>query len=193
MVALLEETAQQLKSAWESHLRAPDYYPMNAEIVLAETKAKLRGEPEVVQQGPIKLPSPPQPPQSFSDLLDEKLIESVYEDQNSGSYADALKQAGSEDDEKAWLAFRKILKAIEGAYASYLYGYQGTPTPKVHFLHRNLLEVADLAGLSDLTHEGLLEFFDDLCPCGKQHNLDALRKLRKRLSNKTHSLAEDDF
>lgn len=56
------------------------------------------------------------------------------------------------------------------------------PKPKVNFLHRELLAIAESLKLNELTTEGLAEFLDDLCPCGKTHNGEAIRKLTKRVS-----------
>ena len=36
--------------------------------------------------------------------------------------------------------------------------------------------------MDDLTSEGFVEFFDDLCPCGKKHQADAIRKLGQRIA-----------
>jgi hypothetical protein len=179
-VGALEEAAKEFRLSWEADTKSPEYYPLHTEIAFGETKARLRGEPQV--QGPIKLPPPAPPPRCLSELLKEKTIKAVYEDQNNGSYEDALKIAGGED-EKAHLTFRKLLRAIEAAYEIRAYGWEAIPIPRVHFLHRNLLEIAALVQLNDLTHQGLVEFFDDVCPCGEKHNAEAIRKLRKRLAN----------
>jgi len=125
------------------------------------------------------LPKPPPPPTSLSELLDENVIKSLYEDQNNGSYEDALKIAWG-NDKKAYRTFRKLLRAMESAYEISSYGWQAIPKPKVQFLHRNLLDIAALAELNELTHQGLAEFLDDVCPCGERHSAEAIRKLRTR-------------
>jgi hypothetical protein len=53
---------------------------------------------------------------------------------------------------------------------------------RVHFLPRELLDIVKLLKLNDLTSEGLVDFFDDLCPCGKKHHAEAIRKLGKRIA-----------
>ena len=107
------------------------------------------------------------------------MIEVIYESQNTDTYVGALKQASQGNRSK----FRKILRAAGKAYIMHQVGEHAGPPPKVHFLHRGLLEIAKLAGLAYLKDEGILEFLDDLCPCGKSHRPDAIRKLRKRLGN----------
>jgi hypothetical protein len=42
------------------------------------------------------------------------------------------------------------------------------------------LELVKLADLNALTHPGIVEFLDDLCPCGENHTQEAVRKLRTR-------------
>jgi hypothetical protein len=185
-VEVLEKAARELKSAWKADMRSPDKYPIWTDIVFTETEARLRGEPP--KHGPVELPPrasrPAPPPRRLSELLNEQTVKIVYEQQNNGSYEDALKiaAAGPERNGKAYSTFRKLLRAIEAAYGiDYCSsGIETIPTPKVHFLHRGLLDIADLARVNDLTHGGIVEFLDDLCPCGKRHTAEAIRKLRRR-------------
>ena len=176
-LGVLEEAAEVLEWVWKLDKEYPGSYPMNTDLVLGETKERLRGQSHArtVHEVP-----PPQPlPQSLSELLCEKTISAVYELQNKGTYKEALKQAalGFENGASTW---RKIWLAVNTAYLIDHLGVEFVPKPRIHFLHRSLLEVANLAQLSDLTHEGIAEFFDDLCPCGKGHKPDAIRKLRRR-------------
>src|SRR5262249_18729108 len=106
-------------------------------------------------------------------------IRAVYEQQNDGTYQEALKLAAFVDG-KASSAWRKILHAVDAAYLIDRYGDQAAPKPRVQFLHRELLKIAALADLNDLSHQGIVEFLDDLCPCGERHTAEAIRKLRKR-------------
>lgn len=152
-----------------------------------EIEQQLQAQPKV--QKSFKLPPPPPPPKRLSELVDEKTIRTVYEQQNAGTYREALKLAAS-GDRKASLAWRKILHAVEAAYFINHYGDDAAPKPRVHFLHRELLEIADATDLKELTHQGFAEFLDDVCPCDKNHKTDAIRKLRKRWS-RTHPRAND--
>ena len=131
------------------------------------------------------------PPETFSELVDDKVIAAVYEDQNDGSYKDALRKAAKPFGEgsKAW---RKIMRAMDAAYAVNYFGLEFAPKPRVHFLHRNLLTLVDSPHLRDLTLRGVVEFIDDLCPCGKRHNLDAIRKLKRRAARRAGVAAGND-
>jgi len=180
--SVLDNAAARLAWAWKVDMKYPRSFPMNTSYAFCEIdewikECKRRGEPRVERKG-LPIPSS-RPPRRFSDLLDDRVIRAVFEDQNAGSYSAALKLAAS-GDKAAHRTFRKILKAVAPAYLICHFGDDAAPKPRVHFLHRSLLELATSLDLSDLTHDGIVEFLDDLCPCGKRHTADAIRKLRKR-------------
>jgi hypothetical protein len=179
---VLEDAAARLEQAWEWDKKHPRSFPVNTNYAFYEIKEWIEGcqrgeQPEVKRTG-LRLPRW-RPPRRFSDLVDDGVIRAVFEDQTVGSYDDALKRAAS-GDKSAHRTFRKILNAVEPAYLISHFGDDAAPKPRVHFLHRNLLEIAALLLPSDLTSEGIVEFLDDLCPCGREHKPDAIRKLRKR-------------
>jgi hypothetical protein len=174
---VLEEGAKGLQWAWRLDRKSPKRFPVNTWYLFIQIDEQLRNAP-VARTG-IKIPPPPPPPEELSDLLKERTIKAAYQDQHDGSYEDALKQAARGQDE-GYLAWRKIMRALDLAYVIIYQGLDFAPAPRVHFLHRKLLEVADSEHLCDLNFEGIAEFFDDVCPCGKKHQPDAIRKLRKR-------------
>ena len=47
--------------------------------------------------------------------------------------------------------------------------------------HRDLLQILFSFGGENLTSEELADCFEDYCPCGKEHDADALKKQRARL------------
>jgi hypothetical protein len=112
-------------------------------------------------------------------LLDEKIMRAIYEDQHSDNYDAAIRLASSKQ-RGATKAFPKLLQAAEAAYLVDTFGLHVMRPPRIHFLHRGFLDIAELLGVDDLTNRGLEEFFEDLCPCKKKHNAEAIRKLRKR-------------
>jgi hypothetical protein len=169
---MLEQAAERLAWAWTCDEKDPTSYPVNTEYAFAEIKEQLRGE--VRRRAKLSVPTPPR---TLFDLIDERTIKAVYEDQNEGSYEKALQQAAGFRGSRAW---RKIWRAIDAAYSIGHYGIDSAPRPKVQFLHRNLLEIVESEQLVGLTLEGIVEFFDDTCPCGKGHKLDTIRKLIQR-------------
>ncbi len=180
MIGVLDDAVARLRWAWDQDLKHPKSYPVNTSYAFGEIGQWVR-ETQSDSAGERKTGKVPRfrPPRRFSDLVDDRTLKALYEEQNSGSYFEALKCAASAD-KSAHFVFHKILKLVEPAYVIGHFGDGLAPKPRVHFLHRNLLEIADLIHLSVLTHKGIIEFLDDLCPCGKVHRTDAIRKLRKR-------------
>jgi hypothetical protein len=178
----LDGAAGTLAWTWKMDIKSPKSYPLNTDYAFCQIKERIRDgqHPSLppTERMRSKLPPPPPPPKRLSELIHERTIRAVYEDQNAGRYGDALKLAARQN----YPAFRRILNAIGQAYLIDYFGPDAAPRPRVHFLHRNLLEIADLLGLSDLKHDGIVEFLDDMCPCRKTHQPDAIRKLRKRLA-----------
>jgi hypothetical protein len=187
---VLEDSAKRLKWAWAFDKKDPKLFPINTDYVFAEIEEQLskasQGKSRIRPQ-PRRLPTLSRPPKSFSALVDEKTIKAVYEQQNNGSYEGALKLAAS-GERKGTSAWRKIWLAANDAYLIRFYGIEFIPRPRVQFLHRRLLEIADATGsneladegINKLTHAGIAEFLDDLCPCGKKHKAETIRKLRRR-------------
>lgn len=183
---VLEESAQRLKWAWETDKKYPKSYPSNTDCEFAEINRQLTkgsGGKSRTLQDTGQVPPSPSLPKRLSELVHEKTIKTVYEQQNDGSYQGALKSAAS-GDEAAW---RKILRAVSAAYLVDRLSPELAPKPQIHFLHRELLDIANLTGLSEITHQGIVEFLDDLCPCGKRHQPEAIRKLRKRWTGSGHA------
>jgi hypothetical protein len=179
VVAVLEKTAKRLELSWEWDKQHPRSYPINTDHVLSETKAQLK-TPSQTKRGRQKwLPVPAGPAKSVCDLIDERTVRTLYEQQHAGSYCRALRQA-SEGFGRGFQAWKKIANCLTGAYRIDYWGVEFAPKPKIHFLHRELLEIAELLELDQLTKEGLARFFDDICPCERKHNPEAIRKLGKR-------------
>lgn len=179
---LLEESAEILAWAWSLDRKNPTFFPANTGANLHWIRNKIRqyqqrNEPKLTHE-PLELRRA-RIPRSLSDLVDEQTIRAVYEHQNDETYDEALKVAKS-GNRIGTRSFQKILNAVARAYRIVHFGEEAAPKPRIHYLHRSLLDLADLVGLSILTHEGIAEFFDDICPCGRDHGPDAVRKLRNR-------------
>ena len=181
--SVLDDAAALLEWAWGLDIKNPKSFPVDTDRVFYEVRGRIeecqrRRLPEITSK-PFRLPKF-RPPKQFSDLIDEKLVKFAYENQNADSYQEALRLAIS-GDRLAGLAFRKIHNAVKIAFLMAHFSEDIAPKPRVHFLHRNLLEISDLVDeLRDMTPAGIVEFLDDLCPCGKEHTPEAIRKLRQR-------------
>ena len=138
---VLEDSAKRLKWAWAFDKKDPKLFPINTDYVFAEIEEQLSKDSQ--DESPIK----PRPrkllvlPKSFSELMDEKTIKAVYEQQNGGSYECARKLAAS-GGRKGTSAWRKIWLAANEAYLIRFYGIEFIPRPRVQFLHRRLLDIA---------------------------------------------------
>lgn len=177
VVGILERAAERLNWAWAIDEKYPKSYPINTSHAFGEIEREIRHRGEARKLH--KLPPPAPPPETLGDLLSESTIRTIYEDQNEGTYKDALRRAADFGGGRYW---RKIRRAVDAAYLADYYGVEFAPRPRVHFLHRNLLKLADASGLRGLTREGLRGFFDELCPCGRRHTTEAIRKLIGRRS-----------
>jgi len=187
---VIDEGAEALAWAWKTDMRDPKSYPMNTSAIFSELVERMEqirnGDMPQSRQGPIDLSRYRfSPPNRFSELINEKTIKAIYEDQNADSYQDALQRAALGDER----AFRKIMRAIDLAFFTNLAGWP--PKPRNQFLHRNLLKFGELAGVGDLTPEGMVEFFDDVCPCGEKHKNDAIRKLKKRRERQLGTIPDE--
>ena len=187
LLRVLMDASETLKWTWNTDKKNPKQFPMNTDYALHELKGAIkqaiRGNTSNARKTNFRLPPPPPPPSRLAELVSEGTIQTVYEQQNNGNYRDALKEAAA-CTEAGSLVWRKIWRAIDAAYQIDRCSPALAPKPKVHFLHRNLLEIAKMSGVGDLSHSGMVEFLDDTCPCGKAHKTDALRKLGDRLFGK---------
>jgi len=178
---VLEDAAERLSWAWNVDKERPEKFPVNTWYQFVQIEEQLENKTPV-RKG-IKVPPPPPPPKKLSDLVDDSVIKAAYEDQNDGRYEDALIEARG-GFEAGYRAMRKVTRALDLAYLVIYQGIEQAPKPRVHFLHRSLLQIAESRHLRDLTQQGIVEFFDDVCPCGVKHSPDAIRKLRKRAGSR---------
>ena len=187
---ILEGVATSLERAWTLDRKSPKNFPINTWWLFVQIEEELKNKPS--EGVGIKVRTP-LIPEKLSDLIAEPTVKGAYEDHNEGSYEDALKLAAVGYDE-GYAAWRKIWRALDVAYMTLHYSIDSAPMPRVHFLHRRLFEIADSKHLRGQSLEGIVEFFDDTCPCGKTHNPDALRKLKKRISKSAppNEIPEED-
>jgi hypothetical protein len=179
-VALLWEAKKKLKDAWGWDLQDPKRYPINTSYELAQLRASLTLQ---VRTRRVKIVGHLMKPRKLADLVPEKLIKTTWEEQNRGTYLDALKRAAVIDFKKhkeSWKVFQGIVRATETAFLVNFLGHEVLPKPKVSILHRGLNQIARDVGLQGLTGSGFAELLDDLCPCEIRNHEGAVRKLWRR-------------
>jgi hypothetical protein len=149
---LLEEAIPELEWAWRKDRRGRGKsYPLHTDYFFGELKMRLR-ELSTLQESPKLRLQRRRPPRQLADLISDKTVMGVYEEQNEGSYENALRQAalGFGGGHRAW---SKIRRAIDWAYEIDYLGVEAAPKPRLHFLHRNLFEIAELVEINDLKHQ----------------------------------------
>src|SRR5438094_10490745 len=92
VVEVLEETAERLKISWEWDMQHPKSYPVNTDYALRETETDLRPPPRA-QRGAKGLPAPAPRAKSVYELIDERTIRTLYEQEHAGSLRRAFNQA----------------------------------------------------------------------------------------------------
>lgn len=60
------------------------------------------------------------------------------------------------------------------------HGYETLPKPRGNWLHRQILDVLTAAG--KFSDRDMAKLFDYFCPCGTEHNREAMKKFRWRLA-----------
>jgi hypothetical protein len=179
-VTLLWVAKKRLKAAWKWDQQDPMRYPINTSYALSEVRASLSMR---VRSHRVKMLGLPKKPRKLADLAPEKLIKTIWEDQNRGTYQDALRRAALVEFKKhkeSWKVFQGIVRAMETAYLVNYLGYEVLQKPKVSILHRGLNRIAWDVKLQGLTGSGFAEFLDDLCPCGITNHDGVVRKLWRR-------------
>ena len=193
IVKALKAFKEDLKRAWMVDKEDPESFPINTGEAFFEIRKQLVKQPLDASRLHLDLMPPlPSPPEQFLDLVDESEIETVFEQQNEESYKNALKLAMS-GGRRGELIWRKILLAVDHAHFIKLHGPQVIPKPRIQFLHRELLKMTEPLGINDLTHEGIAEFLDDMCPCGIKHKSGTIRKLRNPRSKSKREVADDFY
>lgn len=184
IVNLLLGAKEQLRITWERDKKYKRY-PLDTAYYLAHLRGELSrhvsGKRPAKQRRKRLLVA--RPPRTLSELVPERSVRNIWEDQHSGSFDDAVRiagQLGYKGGDRPWKVFRGILNAMEAAYHVVFYGPEILSMPKVSILHRGLKQVAIEAGLKDQTREGFAEFLDDLCPCGLKSHREAVRKMESR-------------
>jgi len=183
VVEVLEKTAEVLEVSWKVDNEYPNSYPTNTDHTLSETKAKLKSKAPVVHSSK-ELRKSRALAKSLYDLVDDEVVRTLYEQQYD-SYSRTVKQA-SKGFGRRFGAWRKIVKCLTPAYPIKFGVNDLMPKTRVHLLHRKLLEIAKSLE-PDLSKEGLVEFLDDICPCGKKHEAEAIWKLGRRIKKSLES------
>lgn len=86
-------------------------------------------------------------------------------------------------------AHKQIVRATD-EFWQLQHGFRVLPF-KVHEIHSDLMELGFGLGLRKLSAEELADCFSQLCPCGKQHDADAMKKQRRRVHKQLQAALEE--
>jgi hypothetical protein len=178
---ILWQAREQLKTAWKRDQQYPKSYPLNTSHVIAQIKQSLSRRPRN-KKTIVRLPKPKEPT-CLAELIPEKDVKAIWEEQHAGAFGDAIKRVATvnyTEEEKSWKVFQGIIRAMEAAYLVNYFSLEFLPRPKVSLLHRGLDQIAKAAGLEGQTQQGFAEFLNDICPCGLRDHKEAVRKLSTR-------------
>jgi hypothetical protein len=180
-LAILWKAKETLRAAWEMDLRFRKTYPINTSHALTQIRESLlnRGHQKKKRVRMKK----PKTPNTLAELIPEKLVRAIWDENHAGSLKGAIARAsgfGDIPDKQSWKAFLQISRTMEIAYKVNRFGHVQLRTPKVAILHSGLDRITKAAGQTGQSDQGFTEFLNDLCPCGLKQHRGAVGKMRGR-------------
>ncbi len=177
-IKLLLESRDQIRQAWDWDDQGTKSFPMNTAHLLDEIDSRLKGwRPR--RRKLRKLPYPT-PPKRLQDILSEGTVRQVHEYLHEEPFDEALADLHSRDTDSH--ALHRIKETIDSALYVEHFGYESLPKPRGNWLHRQIIGVLSAAAPAKLSDSEMVKLFDYICPCGVEHNREAMKKFRWRLS-----------
>ncbi len=177
-VKLLVDSKEQIRLAWERDSQGTKGFPLNTSYLFLDLESQLMG------RKPRKIRSIPYPkvPTRLSDILPEEVVQRVHEYLYEQPFEDALAEVHSADTANASL--ERLKNTIETALEVRHFGDEALPAPRGNWLHRQLLGIITAVAPEKVTDSEMVELFDHFCPCGIEHNREAIKKFRWRHSRR---------
>lgn len=177
-IKLLVDSGEHIRTAWDRDARGTEGFPVNTEYLISELEARLKGwRPRKIHRIPH-----PKVPTRLSDVLPEKMVRQVHEYLYEEPFQDALDELTSAETIHGALA--RIKNTLETALYVGKFGEQALPTPRGNWLHRQMLGLIRAAIHERITDSEIAKLFDYFCPCGTEHNREAIKKFRWRHSRR---------
>lgn len=177
-IKLLLESKEQIKQAWDWDDHGTKSFPMNTAQLLYEIETTLKGwRPRRRKHG--KLPYP-KAATRLHDILPESTVRQVHEYLHEEPFHEALAELHSSDTQSR--ALIRIKDTINSALYAEHYGYETLPKPRGNWLHRQLLAMLAAVAPRKFSDSEMVKLFNYFCPCGAEHNREAMKKFRWRLS-----------
>jgi hypothetical protein len=151
---------------------------------LAELSSKYPTLPDTGRTQPLEVIH--NEPSSYQDPTEEDLAFGLLEYIHWRKFREPLSHAFKRADSGDLDAYRRVERTRQEAYRL-RHRLGGIPAAKEHPQHAPLLSMGMELGLECLTAEELADCFDEICPCGKVHDPEALKKQRSRLRQAVQS------
>jgi hypothetical protein len=180
-IKLLLESKDQIRQAWDWDDQGTKNFPMNTGQLLYEIETTLKGwRPRKRRKKTHKRGIILKQMTRLQDILPESTVELVHEYLHEEPFGEALAELHSPDDRSR--AFNRIKDTITNALYAEHFGYETLPKPRGNWLHRQILGALASAAPGKFTDSDMVKLFDYFCPCGSEHNRDAIKKFRWRLA-----------
>jgi hypothetical protein len=177
-IKLLLESKNEIKQAWDWDDQGTKNFPINTANLIYEIEHKLKGwRPPKRRKGRgIVLHTIT----SLRDILPEKTVLQVHEYLYEEPFKESLAELQSADRRSQ--AFARIRETILNALTAEYAGYEYLPKPRGNWLHRQILGILTAAAPGKFGDSDMAKLFDYFCPCGTEHNREAIKKFRWRLA-----------
>jgi hypothetical protein len=172
-IKLLLDSTANLKVAWDRDDRGIKGFPMNTAFLLDQTEARLKG----LRPRKLRKVVPPRVPTRLGDILRENTVQQVHEYLHEEPFHKALAELHSDEGMQA---LDRIKDTIGNALYVEQHGYQALPRPRGNWLHRQLWKMFRAAAPEKITDSQMARLFEHFCPCGVEHNREAMKKFRWR-------------
>jgi len=177
-IKLLLEAKDQIRQGWDWDDQGTKSFPMNTAQLLYEIEGRLKGR-RPRHRKPRKLPHPAVP-KRLQDILPESTVRRVHEYLHEEPFHEALAELHEPNNRSR--ALHRIKETIDSSLYAEHYGYESLPKPRGHWLHRQVLGALTAVAPGKLSDSEMVKLFDYICPCGSEHNREAMKKFRWRLS-----------
>jgi hypothetical protein len=180
-IKLLLESKEAIKQAWNWDDQGTKNFPVNTGQALYEIETSLKGSrPSRKRRNSRNKGIVPRQAARLADILPESTVEQVHEYLHEEPFREALAELYSPEGRSR--AFNRIKDTISNALNAEHYGYETLPKPRGNWLHRQLLRALTAAAPGKFTDSDMVKLFDYFCPCGSEHNREAMKKFRWRLA-----------
>ncbi len=178
-IKLLLESKDEIRHAWDRDDRGTANFPMNTACLLSEIESRLKGwRPR--RRGKKGIRIVPKKPKCLRDILPESDVEQVHEYLHEEPFQEALGELYSADGHSR--ALDRIKETVDSALFVVQHGYETLPKPRGNWLHRQVLGMLSTAAPGKFSDREMAKLFNYFCPCGVEHNREAMKKFRWRLS-----------